>query len=86
MFDYLPIPENGSLDEVIKPQKSKSQRQAASENSHKLDEKDSVWGKYKNMHIAEVLGALNDEIKVLREDQASLKKLSDKEDLHHDDI
>ena len=38
------------------------------------------------MHIAEVLGALNEEVKVLRENQAQLKKLSGKEELHHDDI
>ena len=67
MFEYLPVPEDGTLDEVIKPQKSK-QRQAASENSHKLDEKNEVWEKYKNMHIAEVLGGLNDEIRMLKED------------------
>lgn len=68
VFEYLPVPESGSLDEVIKPQKSKKQRQAASENSHTLDEKDQVWEKYKNMHIAEVLGALNEEIRLLKED------------------
>jgi len=81
------VPESGSLDNVIQPQKgSKKQRQAASENSHTLDEKDSVWEKYKNMHIAEVLGGLNEDINNLKEDQANLKKLSTKEELHHDEI
>jgi syntaxin-binding protein 1 len=67
IFEYLPVTEDCTLDEVIKPQKSK-QRQAASEKSHKLDEKDEIWQKYKNMHIAEVYGGLNDEIRMIKED------------------
>ena len=38
------------------------------------------------MHIAEVLGFLNDEIKLLKDDQAQMKKLTGKEELHHDEI
>ena len=38
------------------------------------------------MHIAEVIGSLNEEIRVILQDQANLRKLSGKEDLHHDDI
>jgi len=38
------------------------------------------------MHIAEVLGALNDEIRLLKEDQAQLKKFAGKEEIHHDEI
>jgi hypothetical protein len=62
------VPENGSLENVIKPQKSKNQRQAASESKRALNEKDSVWQKYKNMHIAEVIGSLNDEIRTILQD------------------
>ena len=69
VFDYLEIPEDGSLDKVIPPEKVRDKpKSTASENSHKLSEKDTVWQKYKTMHIAEVLGFLNDEIKGLRED------------------
>jgi hypothetical protein len=35
-----------------------------------LNEKDEIWEKYKNMHIAEVLIGINDEIRILKEDQA----------------
>jgi hypothetical protein len=35
---------------------------------HKLDEKDEIWQKYKNMHIAEVLGGLNEEARGLMDD------------------
>jgi hypothetical protein len=38
------------------------------------------------MHIAEVLGALNDEIRLLKEDQAQLKKFAGKEEIQHDEI
>ena len=84
------MPEDGSLDMVIKPQKgapaARGAGGAASEKARKLDEKDEVWERYKNMHIAEVLGALNDEIRLLKEDQAQLKKYAGKEEIHHDEI
>lgn len=86
VFDYLPVPEDGSLDKVIKPVKSKNQKLAASEAKRTLNDKDQVWQKYKGSHIAEVIGALNDEIKLIVQDKAKLKQLSGKEDLHHDDI
>lgn len=63
IFDYLPIPENGSLDNVIKPQRSKTQKQAASESKKQLNEKDAVWEKYKNSHIADVIASLDEEVK-----------------------
>lgn len=87
VFEYLPIDdEDGKLDRVIKPQKSKKQKQAASENCHVLNEKDQVWERYKNMHIAEVLGGLTEEIKILKQDQEQLRKIGGQEDIHHDDI
>jgi head-tail adaptor len=75
------VTEDGKLDKVIKPQKSKKQRQAASEQIHKLDEKDQVWERYKNMHIAEVLGGLIEEIKILKDDQEQLKKIGNQEEI-----
>jgi len=51
-----------------------------------LNEKDQVWERYKNMHIAEVLGGLTEEIKILKQDQEQLRKIGGQEDIHHDDI
>ena len=62
MFEYLDIAEDGNLDKVVQTKKSKLQKQAASESSHVLNEKDPVWETYKNMHIAEVVGSLSEEI------------------------
>ena len=68
VFDFLDLPPDGTLDSVIPPQHSNSQKQAASENSHKLNDKDTVWQKHKTLHIAEVLGSLNEEVRALRQD------------------
>jgi hypothetical protein len=37
------VGEDGNLDKVIQTKKSKLQKQAASEVSHALSEKDPVW-------------------------------------------
>lgn len=65
VYDYLKVPDDGVLDEILPKEKGKNQ-QAASESSKKLNEEDEVWQKYKALHIAEVFGFLNDEIKALR--------------------
>lgn len=38
------------------------------------------------MHIAEVLGYLQDEVRILREEQENLNKVSKKKELNSDDI
>eukprot|EP00347_Sterkiella_histriomuscorum_P013160 403365781 len=86
IYDYLKVPENGTLDKIIPKEQGDDQRQAASEQSKKLNEDDMIWQKYKALHIAETFGFLQDEIKGLRQDQANMKKLANKEELHHDDI
>jgi hypothetical protein len=61
LFDYLPIPEDGSLEEVIKKNSGKKNSGPA-QPELKLTEKDQVWSKYKNMHIAEVVGGINEDV------------------------
>ena len=56
------MPEDGSLEKIIPPQKS-DERQAASEHEHYINEKDPIWNKYKYQHLAEVSQFLQDEIK-----------------------
>jgi prefoldin subunit 5 len=51
-----------------------------------LNEKDQVWERYKNMHIAEVLGGLTEEITILKQDQEELRKIGGQDDIHQDDI
>lgn len=73
VFDYLPIPNDGSLDEVIK---KTSQKKGQPQASNKLDEKDQVWAKYKNMHIAEVVGGINEDVTQMAHEQAMMRKIS----------
>ena len=47
-----------------------------------LNEKDQVWERYKNMHIAEVLGGLTEEITILKQDQEELRKIGGQDDIH----
>ncbi len=86
VYDYLDIGENGSLNHVLPPQKSNVQQQAASETEHKLNEYDSIWSKYRCMHIAEVLGQLGEDIQALQKEQRSIKKVADKKEMHNDEI
>lgn len=65
IYDYLKVPEDGVLESIL-PKEKGNNKQAASETTKRLDEQDQVWQKYKALHIAEVFGFLNDEIKVLR--------------------
>ena len=78
VFDYLPVPENGSLESVIKGERNEKNRE--------LNEKDEIWQKYKSSHIAEVIGSLNEEIKVVLQEQKNMKKYSNSDNLHQDDI